>query len=147
MLVHQPVWFCLFISGQKSGCLCAFINSKMKFIHWPQEQKSFGTEKFWEANTMFWYTEGILVHQLVWFCLIHFWSKIWLLLCACINSKTNFIHQPQEQKSCRSTHNDLVHYVDDCAHNLSGIVLCNPFIWDMLLFISDQNLVSFSSTT
>ena len=35
-------------------------------------------------------------------------------------------------------HNVLVHYVDVCAPDSSGVVLCNPFKCDVLLFISDQ---------
>ena len=39
-------------------------------------------------------------------------------------------------------HNLLVHYVDVSALDPSGVVLCNPFIWDiLLLFILIENRV------
>ena len=37
------------------------------------------------------------------------------------------------------THNVLVHLVDASAPNPFGVVLCNPFKWDILLFISGWN--------
>ena len=37
-------------------------------------------------------------------------------------------------------HNVLLLYVDVSAHNPPGAVLCIPFIWDILLFIPNQNL-------
>ena len=41
----------------------------------------------------------------------------------------------RNRKVVERKHNVLVHYVDVCAPNLSGVVLCNPIIWDILLFI------------
>ena len=46
----------------------------------------------------------------------------------------------RNRKVVGGTYNVLVHHVNDCAPNLSDVVLCNPFKWDTLLFISDQNL-------
>ena len=41
----------------------------------------------------------------------------------------------RNRKVVGGTHNVLVHYVDGCAPHLhlSGVVLCNPFIWDNLV--------------
>ena len=60
--------------------------------------------------------------------------------CACHNSGMYLFRNHREIKVVGGTHNVLVHYVYDCAPNLSGVVLCNPFIRDILLFILDQNL-------
>ena len=38
----------------------------------------------------------------------------------------------------RGKHNVLVHYVDVFAPDPSGVVLCKPFKWDILWFISGQ---------
>ena len=46
----------------------------------------------------------------------------------------------RNRKFVGGKHNVLVHYVDVCAPNSSGVVLCNPFKWDILWFISEQKL-------
>ena len=61
-------------------------------------------------------------------------------LCACIISTANWILfiNHRNRKVVGGTHNVLIHYVDEYSPNLSGVVLCNPFIWDILLFISGR---------
>ena len=55
------------------------------------------------------------------------------------NSRTNFIPQPHEQKSCRRlTQCSSTLYVDDCVPNLPGVVLCNPYKSDVLWFIIQE---------
>ena len=76
--------------------------------------------------------------------MVHFfWSKILLFLCACHKSVMNFIPQPQERKSCRMpTQYVLIYYVDVIAPNLFGVVLCNPFKWDILCsFLTKKHVV------
>ena len=52
-----------------------------------------------------------------------------------------------DKKVVEGKHNVLVHYVDACAPNLFGAVLCNPFKWDILWFILIKNLVICVPTT
>ena len=69
------------------------------------------------------------------FC-VHFWSKImYCCFCAFHSSEMNFILQPQKEKSCRRQAQCLTTLCGCCC-----VVLCIPFIWDILLFIPDQNL-------
>ena len=51
----------------------------------------------------------------------------------------NFIPQPQEQEVVGGKHNILILYVDASASDPSGVVLCNPFKWDIVLFILTEN--------
>ena len=44
----------------------------------------------------------------------------------------------RDRKVVGGKHNSLILYVNASASNLSGFVLCNPFKWDILWFISDQ---------
>ena len=46
-----------------------------------------------------------------------------------------------DRKVVGGKHNVLVHYVDVCAPDSSSVVFCNPFKWDMLLFIFVKNLI------
>ena len=66
-----------------------------------------------------------------------FWSKNRFFVCVpATKAKWILFLNHRNRKVARGTHNVLVHYVDDCAPNLSGVVLCNHFIWNILLFIS-----------
>ena len=56
-------------------------------------------------------------------------------VCALTAKKILFLNH-RNRKVVGGAHNVLVHYIDDFAPNLSGVVLCNPFIWFLLLFIS-----------
>ena len=47
----------------------------------------------------------------------------------------------RNRKVVKGKHNVLVLYVDACVPDPFGVVLCNPFIWDILLFILIKNLV------
>ena len=38
-------------------------------------------------------------------------------------------------------HNVLIQYLNVCAPDPSGVVLCNPFKWDILLFFLIKNLI------
>ena len=53
----------------------------------------------------------------------------------------------RNRKVVGGKHNVLVHYVDVSAPDPSGVVLCNPFIWDILWFILIKNHVIFVPTT
>ena len=44
----------------------------------------------------------------------------------------------RSRKFVGAKHNVILLYVDVSASNISGVVLCIPFIWDILLFIRDQ---------
>ena len=65
----------------------------------------------------------------------------------CVPSTTGkwiSFHKHMNRKVVGGKHNVLLHYVDSNAPNPTGIVLCNPLIWDMiLLFILIKNLVIF----
>ena len=70
---------------------------------------------------------------------VHFWLK--KSGCCCVRaSKAKQIVSinHMDRKVVGGKFNVLVHYVDDCLPNLSGVVFCNPSIWDILLFISGQ---------
>ena len=72
------------------------------------------------------------------------WLKILLYFLACHKREMNFIPQLQEQKKdIGGTHNVPVHYVDISASSLFNVVLCNPFKWDILWFISNQKSCNF----
>ena len=73
------------------------------------------------------------------FC-VHFWPKIILFLCACHKNEMHFITQPMDKKLVGGKHNILVHFVNVCASDPSGVVICNPFKWDILWFILTKNL-------
>ena len=53
----------------------------------------------------------------------------WKSGCCCVRvstAKRILLINHRNGKVVGGTHNDLVHYVDDCAPNLSVVVLCNP---------------------
>ena len=56
-------------------------------------------------------------------------------VCALTAKQISFLNH-RNRKVVGGAHNVLVHYIDDFEPNLSGVVLCNPFIWFLLLFIS-----------
>ena len=94
-----------------------------------------------------WYS-GIVVCNPFKFYVHFFWSKIiGLCVYACNSSETNFIPQPQQWKVIGGKHNALVCYVNVCAPDPAGVVLWNPFIWDILWFILIKNLVIFVRAT
>ena len=47
----------------------------------------------------------------------------------------------RNRKGIGGKHDVLVHYVDVSAPNSEGVVLCNPFKWDILWFILIENHV------
>ena len=131
----------VFIFDQKSSCcFCAFHTSKMNFILQPQQQKS-GRRQTQCSSTIC----GCLCIWPIWCCpLKPFQMRYFVFIsdhksccwfCAFHTSKMNFILQSQEQKRYRR---QIQYYVDVCAPDLSRVVLCNPCIWDILWFISDQ---------
>ena len=67
--------------------------------------------------------------------------------CACNNSKPDFIPQPQKQKNCRRQTQCSSTLCGYCAPGLSGVVLCNPFKWDILCSFLIKNLVIFVRAT
>ena len=59
-------------------------------------------------------------------------------LVVCVPSTTadcNLFNNHRNRKVVKGKHNVLVLYVNDSAPNPFGVVLCNTFIWDILLFI------------
>ena len=97
--------FCCSFFWSKILFLCAYHISKTYFIPQPHGQKSCRRQPQC-SNTL---CEGLCIWpktccplqplQMRYF-VVHFWSKTWYL-CAYHISKTNFILQPYEQKSCR----------------------------------------------
>ena len=73
------------------------------------------------------------------FC-IHFWSKIMLLFLhlPSIPAKWRSLLNHKDWKVVGGKRNVLLHYGDVSTPVPSGFVLCNPFKWDILWFISDQ---------
>ena len=75
----------------------------------------------------------------------HFiWDILWFIsdwksccLCAYHNSKMNSFLNQMNKKVVGGVHNVLIHYLDASAPDPSGTVLCIPFRWDILWFISD----------
>ena len=60
---------------------------------------------------------------------VHFWSKIRCVCVCALTAKQILFLNHRNRKVVGGAHNVLVHYIDDFAPNLSGVVLCNPFIW------------------
>ena len=89
---------------------------------------------------------SVVVH-----CNSFIWDILWFISdrkSCCHNSKMNIIPQPQEQKVVGGKNNVLIHYVDVFAPDPSSDLLCHPFIWDILQFISIEYLaVCVPSTT
>ena len=56
-------------------------------------------------------------------------------------AECTIIPQPKEQKVVGGNYNVLIQYVDTSAPSLEDAVLCNPFKYDILLFILVKNLV------
>ena len=89
----------------------------------------------------------LLCHDAVCVCTFKlFLLKIWLFLCVCIISTAKqivFLNHRNRQV-VGGTNNVLIHYADDYSPNLSGVVLCNPFICNILLLFINflvKNLV------
>ena len=125
------------------SCFGAYHISKTNFIPQPHEQK--GCRRLTQCSSTLC---GCLCIWPIWCCPMlpfqmryfvdHFDQKS-CYLCAYHNSRTDFIPQPHEQKSCRRlTQCSSTLYVDDCAPNLPGVVLCNPFKSDVLWFIIQE---------
>ena len=88
----------------------------------------------------------ILCNPFKWVILLFISSRKSGCCCVCASTANWILFlNHRNRKVVGGTHNILVHYVDDaaddCAPNLSGVVLCNPFKWDILLFISGQKPV------
>ena len=83
-----------------------------------------------------------------------FWSKMMLLLFLCLLHQQNEFHSvatgshKKNIKVVGGKHNVLVLYVDASAPNPSGVVLCNPFIWDILYsYLIKNHVVVFVPST
>ena len=63
-----------------------------------------------------------------------FWSKSLLFLCL-PQQQNEFYSATNEQNIVGDWHNVLIHYANVSAPNLSGVVCCNTFKWDILWFI------------
>ena len=77
---------------------------------------------------------------------VPFWLEI-MLLVVCLPQQWNeYYHSAttETKKVVWGKHNVLVHYVDASAPNPSGVIFCNPFKWDIVLFISDPKSCFFS---
>ena len=125
-----------FISDQKSCYLCAYHISKTNFIPQPQEQKTCRRHIQWSSTLC----ECLCTQLIRYYCLQHFQIRYFLVhfdqkscyLCAYHISKTIFFPNHRDRKVARDKHNVLIHFVDACAPNLFGVIICNPFIiWDI----------------
>ena len=76
--------------------------------------------------------------DILWFILI---KNLVIFVPTTIEKQILFLNH-RNKKVVEGKHNFLVHYVDVCAPNLFSVVLCNPFIWDILWFIFVKNLVN-----
>ena len=62
----------------------------------------------------------------------------------CVPSTTadcKLFNNHRNKKVIGGNYNVLVHYKNASAPNPEGVILCNPFKWDILLFILIENLV------
>ena len=80
------------------------------------------------------------------FC-VHFWPKIMLFLCACHKSEMNLFCNHRNGKVVGGKRNGQLHYVNVCASSPSGVVVCNPFKWDILYSFLTRNPVGFCVPT
>ena len=65
---------------------------------------------------------------------VHFWSKIMFFVGATTVKCILFLNH-RNRKVVGDKHNILVHCVNVCAHDPSGVFFCNLFKWDILWFI------------
>ena len=73
-----------------------------------------------------------------WDILCSFLTKKHVVVCVpSTPAKWISFHNHKNRKVVGGKHNFLVPYLDICAPDPSGVVFCIPFIWDILLFISD----------
>ena len=135
------------ISDPKSCYFCVCINSKTNFIPQPQEQKSCRRHTQCSSTLCGW-----LCTQPIWCCPLQPFQMRYFVFNMSDIKPCFFVRLPQQRneilflnhrnsKVVGGKHNLLVHYVNASAPNPSGVVLWNPFKWNILLFISDQNLV------
>ena len=135
-----------FISDQKSYCcLCACYNSVIDFISQPQEQKV-GRRQTQCSSTLC----GCLCNWPSWHCplqpfqmryyVVHFDWKSCFFCVPAIKPEWILCHNHRKRKVIGCKHNVLVYYVNVCAPDPAGVVLWNPFIWDILWFILIENL-------
>ena len=75
------------------------------------------------------------------YIVVHFWSKN---LFVCVPSTTvdcSLFNNHRNKKVVGGNYNVLVYYKNASAPDPEGVVLCNTFKEDILLFISVENLV------
>ena len=86
---------------------------------------------FQEVHTMFQYTMWMIVHPayLVLSSATLSNEKFGCSVRASTAKRILFLNH-RNRKVVGGTHNVLVHFVDDCAPNLSNVILCNPFIYE-----------------
>jgi hypothetical protein len=64
-----------------------------------------------------------------------------LFVCLPQQQIVNYSTTTGTKKVVGGNYNVLVHYKNASAPNPEGVILCNPFKWDILLFILIENLV------
>ena len=72
------------------------------------------------------------------FCGSLFLIKIFVISVPTTTAKRMLFLNPRNRKGIRGQHNILVYYVNVCTLDQACVVFCNPFKWDILLFISSQ---------
>ena len=76
------------------------------------------------------------------FCVHLFLTENHVVFVPSTTAKWIVLPNPKDRIVVKSKHNVLVHYVDVCAPDLSGVVFWNPFKWYILLsIISDLNKI------
>ena len=116
------------------------------FIPQPQDQKSCGRQTQC-SNTLC----ECLCARPIWCCpmepfqmryfVVHFLNKTLVVFVPTTLAKqTLFLnHRSKNFIGCKD--NAPIHHADASAPGTSGVVLCNPFKWDVLWFILIKNLV------
>ena len=151
MLVHQT-HLVLWPAILSNNIFCVHFWSKIKcfFVCLPQRRNEFlflnhRNRKVvgGKHNVLVYYenasasnSEGVvLCSPFKWDILCSFLIENVVIFVPSTTAKWISFRNHRNRKVVGGKHNVLVHYVDASAPNPSGVVLCNPFIWDILWFI------------